>query len=461
MNKYKNITERLIEYQNEHKSLKSASDVLRYLRMNNIGSDVANDYRDEYNSVANELGLSKVKSSGWTTAVYRVYTSESIDESLENIDQSPVNTEDLAKELVTNMRAKTNAQHKNRVLSKITRDQIMNYNALDEILSDIQEAFISIVTSTPKERIQSPSKKVVGKKYKLGIITLSDIHMNELIREVDDIGNEYSFDIAAKRIKQGIGQSIKMLKDNNITNVLLVFAGDFINSNRRDDEKMHMESSRGVATLVASFLLRQVIDDLSNHFNVAITYVTGNESRIEMDNSFSAISNTENYDFLIYHMVKSTYNENNKRVNFIDDIDPKQRYIKIDGFKLLIMHGENLKNRHIDRVLNKMTFEDKGVDLIISGHFHSTEMDDMHFRVGSICGANAYSAKGLQYYTRASMGIVLVDENNAWDGVKIDLQDAYKYEESYTIPESLRKWFVSPSKINNDETKLEITEFNF
>jgi hypothetical protein len=114
----------------------------------------------------------------------------------------------------------------------------------------------------------------------------------------------------------------------------------------------------------------------------------------------------------------------------------------------------------MDKTLSKMAFEDKGVNLIISGHFHSTEMTDMHFRIGSLCGGNAYSGKALQFYSRASIGLVLVDENNGFDGIKIDVQDAYKYVASYAIPDTYRRWFVTPNSVKTD-TSNNVTCFKF
>jgi hypothetical protein len=44
------------------------------------------------------------------------------------------------------------------------------------------------------------------------------------------------------------------------------------------------------------------ITDLAKDFNVAVTYVSGNESRLDFDNRFSTIGNTDNFDFLIFNM---------------------------------------------------------------------------------------------------------------------------------------------------------------
>ena len=454
---YEHITKQVEDWINDGGSLRSATDFIRLLRSMDVGIDIAQAYRDDYNSVCEQIKLKRSSSAGWTSAIYRVYNAESLDEALDAIGINEASNVDLTKELITNIKAKQNLQSKNRSLSRITRDEILSYTNLDDTFKQITEILDTLAADEPKCKIRAAKHKTHGKKYKFGIVTIGDVHLNELILDIDELTNRYSFDVAAKRLKQGIEHSKTLMTANGITDVLFVMGGDIVNSSRREDERLHSESTRGVSTLVGSWLMKQIIDDLSESFNVAVTYVTGNESRFDFDNSFSALANTDNFDFLIYHMTKSMYHEKNKRVTFLDGVDPKERYLDIKGFKLLVMHGENMRAKHVDKTLSKCSFEGKEVNLILSYHFHSVEMTDQHFRVGSICGGNSYSVKSLQFYTRASMGLVMVDENNGWDGVRIDVQDAYKYEPTYSIPDTFRKYFISseyatPNQLFSEET---------
>jgi len=453
------IFQQVKEYQDDGATIRSASDVIRTLRIMNLDIDSVLSLRKEFNSFSAEFGMKPMTVAGWNTNVYRVFNNEDLEEILITIGLDDINNADLAKELISNIKAKQNLQTKNRVLNKITRNELFNYEGLDKTLSQITEILSAMAVDKPKGKIEQSRQKDNGKKYKMGIIAVSDIHLNELVLAIDGVDNTYSFDIAAKRLKQGIQESIRQCKAAGISDILFVMLGDLVNSNRRDDEKIHSESSRGVACLVGTWLMKGIIDDISKDFNVAVTYVSGNESRLDFDNNFSSISNTDNFDFLIYHQTKALYYEQNKRVRFIDSTDPKELYLVVNGFHLLAVHGENMKAKQIDRTMGKYAFNGKEVNLILSGHFHSVEMNDLHFRVGSVCGSNAYSAKALNFYSRASIGLVMVDENNGWSGMKIDIQDANNYDATYQIPDIFRKYFRTPTNVVAQENNT--IEFKF
>lgn len=425
--------------------VRSATDVIRILRWMEIEESDTLKLRPAYNNLAPLLDLKNMSPAGWATAVYRVYTQETLEEVISRLEVDTATSSDLTHTLITELRAKHRLQQNNRTLRHLTNSEIMAAAGLTETFSQILEILTETTPHNKLPRIQT-TKSVSGKQHSFGVICLTDIHLNELVRDIDATNNTYSMDIAAKRLRMGIDSSIRHLQAAGISNVLLLTLGDIVNSNRRDEEKIHSEASRGVATLVGAFLQKQIIDQLAAHFNVAVAYVTGNESRFDLENGFSAISNTDNFDFLIYHMTKAMYTSATPRVTFLEVSDPKQAYLTIDGFHLLALHGEDAKGRNIERTLSSYTNLGKEVNLLVTGHYHSTQMTDSHFRVGSICGGNAYSAKALHFTTRPSMGLILVNADNSWDGMSISLSDAESYGATYTIPSEYRRWFIGTSQ---------------
>ena len=71
-----------------------------------------------------------------------------------------------------------------------------SYNNYVDILSKIDLSKFKIVEHKTKEPI------------KIGICQLTDTHFNTLLNESESLGNSYNFDIASKRLKKFITETI-------------------------------------------------------------------------------------------------------------------------------------------------------------------------------------------------------------------------------------------------------------
>jgi len=435
-------------HEENNKTLKSMADFLKLLRFNSYSKEKAfSSYKDFKTLCKNQdINVPYGKYSGYERAVYRTYNSESMEDIVEEMQYN--SEAELTHELIKTMKTKQNLQDKNRLLNKLTREDLRDYFKVEETLDRISGILEDIKLDIPKKKINKKSNPNQTKTYKFGIATLGDTHWREIIYLSENIDNAYNFEISSKRLKLSVIETIETLKSKGITNLLFVLGGDLINSNRRDDEKVHAETTRAVASLVAVELISQVIVEYSQHFNVKVTYVTGNESRFDRDNDFTTLANTENFDFIIFYMLKQLFNKSN--IEFLDSGDMKERYIEVNGFNLLILHGEGIKN-DTSKLLSKFALKGKPVDIILSFHFHSVLMTDYSFRTGSLCGGNAYSDKNLNYYSRASTGIVLVNEDNSWDGIKIDVHNTKNIKKGYEISDKLKGYFINNELSNGKE----------
>ena len=73
----------------------------------------------------------------------------------------------------------------------------------------------------------------------------------------------YDFTVASKRLSKLVDETKKLFKCYGITKVLLAGTGDFINSDRRLAEKLASATSQVRASLLATYLIQQVIIDLA------------------------------------------------------------------------------------------------------------------------------------------------------------------------------------------------------
>lgn len=280
----------------------------------------------------------------------------------------------------------------------------------------------------------------------IGVVVVSDAHFNELINIPS---NKYDFKVASKRLKKLANTSINYFTQNGVNQVVVLFLGDLLNSDRRQSEVMNMASNRSKAMVMGFYLLRQFIADFSNKFYTTIASVAGNESRVVGDEfDTSDILATYNYDYSIHQFLKIAF-ENNSNVKFIDG-DFAEKIININGSNVLITHGVNFKadvEKSVAQTFGRYANMGITLDYMFTGHLHSCRIGDLHSRCGSLCGGNSYSEGALNLTSRASqlMGIFYPDKTNSI--TKVDLQnvddiqgyDIVKELEEYNIKSETKK----------------------
>jgi len=331
-------------------------------------------------------------------------------------------------------------QDTNRIERKAFRENARISNALEEYNKAIVD---NISKLKPYTIVQDKlNHKAVG------LIQISDAHFNELINIE---GNKYDFEVAAQRLKLLATRAKQYFKSSYVSNILIAFTGDLMNSDRRLDEKLNQATNRGKATLLAFHLLEQFICDLNKHFNVSIASVSGNESRANEEMGYSEIIATDNYDFTIFNMLKVAF-RGSKGVQFIEG-DNSEKVVKIANSNILLLHGLSIKQdieKSIQQIIGKYATKGIIIDYVFIGHIHSARVGDLYARSSSICGANAYSDFALNLASRASQNIAIFYENKSHDVIKVDLQNTDGIE-GYQIIKELEAYnakSVNKCKVN-------------
>lgn len=273
-----------------------------------------------------------------------------------------------------------------------------------------------------------------------GIIQVSDTHFNELINMQH---NQYDFSVGAQRLKKLALEAKRIFGAYNIDKILVAMTGDLINSDRRLDELMNMATNRARASVLTSIILEQFLMDLNRSFNISVTYVSGNESRMSQEMGHSDLSVSDNYDTMIYEMLRMMF-RNSQGIVFMNN--PIQEHVvKVLNKNILILHGQSIKNGNVTTQIQKIKTKwtdhiGEKIDYVIWGHYHAAQLTDLHARCGSLCGGNDYSDHGLQLSTRASQNVYIVRKDGI-NSMRVDLQDVTGVT-GYTIEKDLEAYNI-------------------
>ena len=337
-----------------------------------------------------------------------------------------------------------------RIERKI-RDKIRVDNAIEDYTINL----IEIIKEKHFEPVIIKHENV--KSTKTGVLCLSDLHLNELI---DLSHNKYDFTIASKRLKKYVTEAKQLFKSQGITNIVISFLGDLLNSTRRTDEMLNQATSLAKANLLTVYLLEQLILDLNIDFNISIVSVSGNESRVDDEQGHTELMLTNNHDFTINEILKIIFRNTN--IKFIGKNKAEQT-VSINGQNILFMHGDQVGRGDIEKkimqIKGKYSAQDVIIDYVVFGHIHSSYIADTFARSSSLCGANAYSDNGLQLSSKASQLILFVSKESI-NGMRIDLQEYDGYD-GYNIDKNLEEYcpksVLKLKKMNSEKIVVEIT----
>jgi len=366
---------------------------------------------------------------------------------VEDDEESELN--DIHQENIKLAKKNQRIQDINRIERKSFRENARVENAIIEYVSALRTTIVENPLNINFSNI--PEIGYVGTS--IGIVHLSDLHFNEL---VDVVGNKYDFKVAAKRLKLFAKKIVSGFKSRNISEVYIVFTGDLLNSDRRVDELLSMATNRAMATFLAVKILSQFVIDLAMRYNVNILSVTGNESRIRDEYTQLDSMATDNFDFMIYEMMKLYLEGGTPRITFISG-NTFEYILSVNGTNILVVHGHRLgKMTHNDlsKAISKWAKKGVIVNFIMCGHLHETNITDSLLRTGSLVGNNAYADAGLNLYSRASQNYYIIDEFGNLDAVKVDLQNIENFTETYDVVTDLEAYNAKSINKLKDTTNI-------
>jgi len=334
---------------------------------------------------------------------------------------------------VTSFQTKQKALQRKTDELNVTKKYFREYGRVENALTALNEALLEQLTNQTFKPLTYEHPDKLGTVL---VVQVTDLHFNELVEMPD---NEFGFKVGAKRL-QKYAQTIKeMAKLYNVSNIVVALTGDIINSDRRLDEILHMATNRTKASLLATQILYHFLQDINRAANLSVVSVSGNESRIKEDWGMSEMTMSDNYDYLVYNMLKMLFKDS-KGITFVEG-DPVEQVINVNGSNILITHGTGIKEGQgpMQQVFGKYAAKGILLDYAIFGHVHFTNITDIYSRSGSLIGNNVYSDRSLNLITKASQVLHIIETDGTINSLKVGLQYAADYE-GYDIQDDLEAY---------------------
>lgn len=361
-------------------------------------------------------------------------------------DLSKLADKEIVKENVIYQKQKQKYQDTNRIERKAFREYARLENALIALNEQLIVKFDEV---NFKIRIKY-SQDLTKESYL--IIQLSDLHFNELINLPF---NKYDFLIAAKRLKKLANEVLKLNKAYQFSKILIAFTGDLLNSDRRLDEMLNQSTNRAKASLISVNLLQYFIVDIMHIAPLDLVMISGNESRVSDEMGYSDIMASDNYDYLIYNMLKMLFRKV-PDVKFWDN-ESMERTFLFGSKNILIAHNINTKiddQKGLQAIVGKYAARGIRIDFTMCGHIHGAGITDFVSRSSSLCGPNTYSEFGLQLAGKASQNLHIISGDNI-NNIRVDLHTTEG--EGYPIEDDLDAYNAkSQSKLHQPKSILEI-----
>ena len=337
--------------------------------------------------------------------------------------------------LCTNVRLAKQKQaqcDRNRIETKAFRQHARIENALEAYGQALVEQLALLQDYLPDYRVRTGK---LNPEAAAIVVHLSDLHFNELIDQPD---NRYDFEVAARRLEKLAGMVRLQGQAFGVERVVICCGGDFLNSDRRLDELLHMATNRARATILAAHILEHFIRDLRQDFFLDVFGITGNEGRAKDELGWSDLAVTDNYDAQIFYILQMILGGSDPGLRF-HRLQGNEAIFSVHRETFLLVHGHQVNCNDQKKVQSMIGQKSAALGVrithVLAGHIHASLVGDYVSRNASLAGANAYSEDALQLASKAAQNIHIVTTDSLF-GLKVDLQHVEGYE-GYPIIEEL------------------------
>ena len=227
--------------------------------------------------------------------------------------------------------------------SQRTLEKSTKFSDLFAYLGDIIASYPPIATVKPlrkKDLSQAVTKETA-------VLMLSDMHADQLIlpQRVQDLEN-FNFDVACHRGDRLVKSVIKLLTDNlngyRFDKLVIFIMGDLTTGDIHGGrEHTHwgnsIKNSLGIGELIA-----QMINELSEHFEIDVIAVSGNHGRRSKKKDYRGPH--DNWDFLISRFAQARCQSliESKRVTF-NIPDSFTACATVRGWNFVVNHGDDIR----------------------------------------------------------------------------------------------------------------------
>lgn len=320
-------------------------------------------------------------------------------------------------------------------VTRVERAMFRNTVRACNMVEELNESLIDLLNDRRDVMSENVRPPIITKDdgSKVGVVQISDLHFGELVKETLD--NRYDLEIASKRLHKFIDRTKRLFKADDITDIAVFMTGDMINSTRRISEITTYADARTKVVFNAFLILGAVLEDLYEDFNVTVAHVVGNESRLSEYFDTTNYLVSDNFDLLLYQMLKHTHEK--QGLSFIfDQSNPMEQVVDVNGVNFLLVHGNGHKGlsqtnkieSEVEKIKARYANSGVMINYVLCGHIHSTYIGNNFARSASTVGSNAYAERQLNFTSKASQNSFVVHTDGTIDGYMIDLQKYDGYE---------------------------------
>jgi len=330
---------------------------------------------------------------------------------------------------------KVNALHIETKVEKNTLlDQIKILKAENNYLMKNQveiEKIMSILDQAVTEYEPFDKPNIIlenNKKKKTALLMISDIHIGEIVKKEDTLGlNEYSTEIAKKRIDTLFKKCIDNCKELNVSDIVVALGGDLISGIIHEEILRNSDDSLTKIIIGLADYLAQHIRELTKYFNSIKVYsVVGNHGRVLAGKPYYANYSELNFETLILNFMQRELK------NVVEEfVLPEGLFtiFNVMGKTICLTHGHifkggngfqvvpNTVSRDSAKLVGMIEMTSKRVDYFIIGHFHNPGIGQSFignipvYINGTIMGANAYTISNYKNAIPPSQTLLIMEEN--------------------------------------------------
>lgn len=238
-------------------------------------------------------------------------------------------------------------------------------------------------------------------------LLLSDWHKGQTSSNNWNVYNDVIF---KKRIQNLVADTIKYCELNQVDKLHVFVLGDLINGLIHVSTRISNEENVIAQTVQVAKVLKQVLNELSQHFDVYCYFSRGNHDRVTANKKESL--DDESFFDLLQYIVDEAVSKDHPTLHIMqNEVDPEIIRTEIAGHICYGVHGHKDKPQKVAEKLS--TFMHEIPDFIFEGHFHSAaehEVNGIEVIVNSsLCGTDSY-AVSLRRNSRPSQKLIIIND---------------------------------------------------
>jgi hypothetical protein len=205
---------------------------------------------------------------------------------------------------------------------------------------------------------------------KVGILGISDAHFGKIFKSYN---NEYSMQIFKDRMELLLSDTVDWIKDNKISHLHLINAGDSIEGLLRISGIRALETGVIDGVIEFSNYMAEWINALSQWIPLTYHHVmSSNHSECRFLGTKAGQFPDEDLEKVIIHYIRDVL-RGNSRIN-VPIYDTEFCVFNIYGKNIVVIHGHQLRSvKKTDAIKHIQGLLGITVDLLISGHLHHEE----------------------------------------------------------------------------------------